>query len=73
MSMATRRKVRLRRRFHLAKAVVERVPSLAAAQDGFARFIKSKRAEHDAYIRENGEDLPEIRNWRWLASAVDAQ
>ncbi|MDE3775587.1 phosphoketolase family protein [Sinorhizobium meliloti] len=60
-------------RFHLAKAVVERVPSLAARREGFARFVESELAEHDAYIRENGEDLPEIRNWRWLASAVDAQ
>lgn len=60
-------------RFHLAEAVVERVPSLAATKEEFARFVESKLAEHDAYIRENGEDLPEIRNWRWLASAVDAQ
>ncbi|PLU48537.1 phosphoketolase family protein [Sinorhizobium medicae] len=60
-------------RFHLAKAVVERVPSLAATKEGFARFVESKLAEHDAYIRENGEDLPDIRNWRWLAPAVDAQ
>ncbi|MDE3822951.1 phosphoketolase family protein [Sinorhizobium meliloti] len=60
-------------RFHLAKAVVERVPSLASPREGFAHFVESKLAEHDAYIRENGEDLPEIRNWRWLASAVDAQ
>ncbi|AFL54867.1 xylulose-5-phosphate/fructose-6-phosphate phosphoketolase [Sinorhizobium fredii] len=60
-------------RFHLAEAVVERVPSLAAAREGFARFVESKLAEHDAYIRDNGEDLPEIRSWRWLASAADAQ
>ncbi|WP_208153666.1 phosphoketolase family protein (plasmid) [Sinorhizobium medicae] len=60
-------------RFHLAEAVVERVPSLASPREGFARFVESKLAEHDAYIRENGEDLPEIRNWRWLSSPVDAQ
>ncbi len=59
-------------RFHLAEAVVERVPSLASPREGFARFLENKLAEHDAYIRENGEDLPEIRNWRWLSSAVDA-
>ncbi|NRP75673.1 Xylulose-5-phosphate phosphoketolase [Ensifer psoraleae] len=60
-------------RFHPAKAVVERVPSLPAMRKGFARFVESKLAEHDAYIQENGADLPEIRNWRWLASPVDAQ
>lgn len=35
-------------RFHLAKAVVERVPSLAATKEGFARFVESKLAEHAA-------------------------
>lgn len=56
-------------RFHLAKAVVERVSSLAAAREGFAGFVEGKLAEHDAYIRQNGEDLPEIRNWRWQPTA----
>jgi xylulose-5-phosphate/fructose-6-phosphate phosphoketolase len=59
-------------RFHLARAVVDRVPSLAASREEFARFVEDKLAEHDAYIRENGEDLPEIRNWRWLIREVDA-
>lgn len=57
-------------RFHLAKAVVERVPSLAVVREGFIRFVEGKLAEHDAYIRENGEDLPEIRNWRWRATSA---
>ncbi len=56
-------------RFHIARAVVERVPSLASAREGFTRLIEGKLAEHDAYIRENGEDLPEIRNWRWQPAA----
>ena len=52
-------------RFHLAKAVIDRVPSLSAERSGFADFVDAKLAEHDAYIREHGEDLPEIRDWRW--------
>ena len=52
-------------RFHLARAVVDRVPSLSAERSRFAEFIDEKLAEHDAYIREHGEDMPEIRDWRW--------
>ena len=55
-------------RFHLAKAVVERVPSLAAAREEFACAIEGKLSEHHVHIRKNGEDLPEIRNWRWRTS-----
>ena len=54
-------------RFHLAKAVVDRVPRLAERRAGFGRFIDDKLAEHFAYIREHGDDLPEILNWRWAA------
>ena len=52
-------------RFHVAKAVVDRVSALADRRAEFASFVAGKLAEHDAYIRENGEDMPEIRNWRW--------
>jgi len=52
-------------RFHLAKAVVDRVPRLAERREAFSRFVDDKLAEHFAYIREHGDDLPEILNWRW--------
>lgn len=52
-------------RFHVAQAVVDRVPELADRRAEFASFVAGKLAEHDAYIRENGEDMPEIRDWRW--------
>jgi xylulose-5-phosphate/fructose-6-phosphate phosphoketolase len=52
-------------RFHLAKAVVDRAPSLSGQRSRFAEFVNGKLAEHEAYIRTHGEDMPEIRNWRW--------
>jgi xylulose-5-phosphate/fructose-6-phosphate phosphoketolase len=55
-------------RFHLALAVVDRVPALAPRRAEFQGFVAAKLAQHDAYIREHGEDLTEIRDWTWPAS-----
>ena len=55
-------------RFHLAQAAVDRVPALAPRRAEFRDFVASKLALHDAYIREHGEDMPEIRDWKWQAS-----
>ena len=55
-------------RFHLAKAVVERVPGLGPEAAAFAQFIGAKLSAHRSYIRQHGEDMPEIRNWQWAAN-----
>jgi len=52
-------------RFHVAKAVVDRMPAFADRKSEFADFVAGKLADHNAYIREHGEDMPEIRNWHW--------
>jgi xylulose-5-phosphate/fructose-6-phosphate phosphoketolase len=54
-------------RFHLVRDVVARVPGLSQDPDGLATdaYCSAKLVEHRAYIRAHGEDLPEIRNWRW--------
>ncbi len=54
-------------RFHLAKDVVDRVPSLGPRAAHLIQFIRDKLVDHERYIRQYGEDLPEIRNWKWGA------
>ena len=60
-------------RFHLANAVIDRVPGLAARTAHVKQFLRSKLAEHTRYIRRYGEDMPEIRDWVWGARDNDAQ
>lgn len=60
-------------RFHLAIEAIDRVPGLSAtAADARARFADGL-SEHTRYVREHGEDMPEIRNWAWRdrAGAAD--
>ena len=52
-------------RFHLAGDVVDRVPKLQRVGGHFKQFLRNKLVEHKQYIRERGEDLPEIQNWKW--------
>jgi xylulose-5-phosphate/fructose-6-phosphate phosphoketolase len=52
-------------RFHLAGDVVDRVPRLLPINGHFKQFLRNKLVEHKNYIRERGDDLPEIRDWKW--------
>ncbi len=52
-------------RFHLAGDVVDRVPRLQSVGGHFKQLLRNKLVEHKQYIRERGDDLPEIRDWTW--------
>ena len=52
-------------RFHLAEAVIERLPDLAPRAGPALAAIHAALARHKQFIVEHGEDMPEIRNWRW--------
>jgi xylulose-5-phosphate/fructose-6-phosphate phosphoketolase len=55
-------------RFHLVGDVIDRVPSLGSRAAYTKQFLRDKLLEHKAYIQRYGEDMPEIRNWRWSLS-----
>jgi xylulose-5-phosphate/fructose-6-phosphate phosphoketolase len=52
-------------RFHLVNDVAIRVPMPEAVAERLKEFVRRKLAEHKRYIERHGEDMPEIRNWRW--------
>ncbi|HXW54900.1 MAG TPA: phosphoketolase family protein [Candidatus Cybelea sp.] len=52
-------------RFHLAGDVVDRVPRLEGVNAHFKQFVRDKLVEHRNYICEHGDDLPEVRDWKW--------
>ena len=52
-------------RFHLVGDVIDRVPKLGVRAAYAKQAIRDKLLEHSQYIRRYGDDMPEIRGWRW--------
>ena len=52
-------------RFHLVEDVIDRVPKLGARFAHVKQAMIAKRVLHAQYICEHGEDMPEVKDWRW--------
>jgi xylulose-5-phosphate/fructose-6-phosphate phosphoketolase len=52
-------------RFHLVEDVIDRVPKLGSMAAYAKQLIREKLIDHKAYIVKYGQDMPEIRNWKW--------
>ena len=55
-------------RFQLALDAIKRVPRLASHADAAGQWYSEAIQRHRLYVAENGDDLPEIRDWRWPQS-----
>ncbi len=59
-------------RFHLIADVIDRVPALGPRAAYIKQAMRDRLIEHKHYIRQHGEDMPEIRNWKWKKRASQA-
>ena len=52
-------------RYHLVMDVIDRVPGLGERAALVHQHMIDKRTEHWHYIREHGDDMPEVKDWHW--------
>ena len=50
--------------------MIDRVPGLGSQAAYLSQLIRDKLIEHAQYIRQHGEDMPEIREWKWVGDAT---
>jgi xylulose-5-phosphate/fructose-6-phosphate phosphoketolase len=55
-------------RFQLALDVIRRMPGLKGVSDEASQQFSEAIQRHRLYVAEQGEDLPEVRDWRWTLS-----
>ena len=55
-------------RFHLVMDVIDRVPGLGERAAGLRQAMVDERLRHRAYTREVGDDMPDVRDWKWPAN-----
>ena len=52
-------------RYHLVMDALKYLPQLGDKKASLIEWCKDKLIEHKEYIHEYGEDMPEIKNWKW--------
>jgi xylulose-5-phosphate/fructose-6-phosphate phosphoketolase len=55
-------------RFHLVMDTVDRLPQTGDKGIHLKRQLRDKLFEHKRYIRKHGQDMPDIRDWKWGAA-----
>jgi xylulose-5-phosphate/fructose-6-phosphate phosphoketolase len=60
-------------RYHLAADVIDRVSGLVPDAAYLKQALARKLVEHKEYVARHGEDMPEIRHWRWGHGTVPSR
>jgi len=57
-------------RFHLVQSVVDCLPQLGSRGAYLKQGTQDRLIAHKHYIDRHGQDLPEIRDWKWSRAPV---
>ena len=60
-------------RFSLVSDVIDRVPKLGERAAYAQQAIREKLIDHKSYIARYGDDMPEVRDWKWPGGAASGR
>ena len=52
-------------RYHLVMDALKYLPQLGNKGSELYQYCKDKLVEHKEHIKEYGEDIPDVKNWKW--------
>ena len=55
-------------RYHIVQYIIRSLPKKGERETQLLKLMEKKLAEHRKYVVVHGEDMPEVRNWRWPVS-----
>jgi len=55
-------------RYHLVMDVMDRLPQLESKAETVKQAMRDKLIDHQTYTRQYGQDMPEVRNWKWTSA-----
>lgn len=52
-------------RFHIVQYVIDSLPKKGKKEKDVINLMKKKLAAHRLHVSKHGEDMPEVRDWKW--------
>lgn len=52
-------------RFNIVKAIIKKLNKKGEKELNLYKQMDSLLAKHNEYVRKYGQDIPEVRNWKW--------
>jgi xylulose-5-phosphate/fructose-6-phosphate phosphoketolase len=56
-------------RYHIVEYVINSLPNKADKETRLLKLMEEKLEEHRKYVVVHGDDMPEVRNWKWARKA----
>ncbi len=58
-------------RYHIVQYVINSLPNKGEVETRLLELMERRLTEHRQYVVVHGEDMPEVKHWKWTADSVN--